>query len=72
MLGLCPEAVREGDAVVLLPGCQSPVVLRERVTDEGKVGWEFVGAVYVQSVNEGGLARDVERGRLPRQVFDIR
>lgn len=55
MLGLCENATQEGDVVVLLKGCQTPVVLREvdvqkeglQVSDTaGKGGYsKFVGGV---------------------------
>jgi hypothetical protein len=66
ILGMCPSSAREGDLVVILPGCQCPVILRPK--------WkyfEFIGAVYIQGVNEGGLVDDIEKGRHPSKVFDL-
>ncbi len=72
VLGLCPSAVREGDVVVLLPGCQSSVVVREKEleAEEGEY-YEVVGAVYIQGVNEGGMVKDIKRWGLPSQMFHL-
>ncbi len=72
VLGLCPSAVREGDVVVLLPGCQSPVVVREKEPEaEENKYYEVVGGVYIQGVNEGGMVKDIEKGKLPPLMFHL-
>jgi len=71
VLGLCQEIVEEGDVVVLLRGCQSPVVLREVNTEEeqgfdmqgeGRY-YRFVGGGYIVGLNEGGLVDKIKVGK---------
>ncbi|KAL9012302.1 MAG: hypothetical protein Q9173_002923 [Seirophora scorigena] len=49
LIGLAPEACRENDCIVILLGCQSPMVLRP--TDDGS--FLVVGECYVEGLMEG-------------------
>lgn len=61
---LIPEHVRQGDAVWLVDGAQTPYVLRPR----GATGtWEFVGDCYVHGVMDGSAV--VSDG--PREVIKL-
>ncbi|KAL9018203.1 MAG: hypothetical protein Q9185_004476 [Variospora sp. 1 TL-2023] len=49
LIGMAPEACRENDCIVVLLGCQSPMVLRP--TDDGS--FLVVGECYVQGLMDG-------------------
>ncbi|KAI4266345.1 MAG: hypothetical protein L6R35_006959 [Caloplaca aegaea] len=64
LIGMAPEACRENDCIVVLLGCQSPMVLRP--TDDGS--FLVVGECYVQGLMDG----EALLGPLPsnwRRVF---
>ncbi|KAL8987174.1 MAG: hypothetical protein Q9177_003592 [Variospora cf. flavescens] len=49
LIGMAPEACRENDCIVVLLGCQSPIVLRP--TDDGS--FIVVGECYIQGLMDG-------------------
>jgi hypothetical protein len=55
-LGLVPPRTRLGDVVCILPGAETPILLRQ--SDQKKIGkstFELVGTCYVQAAMPGGL-----------------
>ncbi|KAH8699397.1 hypothetical protein GQ44DRAFT_718192 [Phaeosphaeriaceae sp. PMI808] len=65
-LGLGPKGLRAGDMVVVLFGCDNPVVLR-RIENN----FRLVGAVYIQRISEGQAMEDLTDGGYERQTFEI-
>lgn len=51
-LGLVPAATRADDVIVLVPGCDTPLVLRAIVDMGGEVKFSVVGEAYVHWVTE--------------------
>ncbi|KAL6849866.1 hypothetical protein ACO1O0_009411 [Amphichorda felina] len=54
-MGLVPATAIAGDAVVILSGCSTPMILREF-----EDGWKIVGESYIHGVMYGELAGDAE------------
>ena len=59
-MGLGPAATRAGDAVAILPGCDTPLILRESGD-----GWTVVGECYIHGVMYGEV---VEMFREPSPI----
>ena len=57
-LGLAPEAVQKGDVVVIVYGCNFPVVLRRH----GDM-YRVIGESYVDGIMDGELMEATERGK---------
>jgi len=66
-LGLGPKCIQTGDVVVILLGCDPPVVLQPR----GDGGFKFVGAVYIQGITESKAMEDLEMGRYKLETFEL-
>ncbi|KAK5626677.1 hypothetical protein RRF57_002392 [Xylaria bambusicola] len=56
-LGLVPAATRAGDVIVLIPGCDTPLVLRAIANKEGKGKFSVVGEARIQWVMEDEVDR---------------
>ncbi len=65
VLGMGEDGVEDGDMVVLLRGCRTPVVLREVEEEvEGEGRWyRFVGGCYIAGLNEEGVVQEIRVGK---------
>ena len=52
-VGIVPEDVEAGDAVVVLQGCSVLLVLREDKSAAGGARWRVVGECYVHGIMNG-------------------
>lgn len=64
-LGLAPDNVRQGDVVVILLGCNFPLVLRPCSHDL----FHVIGECYVHGLMEGEFLRQKSEGTLLEQQF---
>jgi hypothetical protein len=66
LLGFAPQQTEVGDKIVVLLGCNFPVVLRE-------VGehWELIGEIYVDGIMNGEAMDRLEAGLYHKQKFEI-
>ncbi|KAL3959396.1 hypothetical protein ACCO45_007558 [Purpureocillium lilacinum] len=82
--GLGPEDVEIGDRVVVLPGCDVPLVIRRRnwrrwrriydTEDKAKLygsTWKVLGQAYVHDIMhyQGNLASDIHTGKVKLEEF---
>lgn len=68
-IGLAPQCTQEGDLVVVVLGCEVPVVLRQV---KGSVGqYVNLGDVYVHGFMGGEAVKGLESGRYKLQAFEI-
>ena len=82
--GLGPEDVEIGDRVVVLPGCDVPLVIRRRnwrrwrriydTEDKAKLygsTWKVLGQAYVHDIMhyQGNLASDIHTGKVQLEEF---
>ncbi|KAI0535560.1 HET-domain-containing protein [Xylaria digitata] len=51
-LGLVPAATRAGDVIVLVPGCDTPLVLRVITDTKGEAKFSVVGEAHIHWVTE--------------------
>jgi hypothetical protein len=67
-IGLGPQHVKEGDAVVVLLGCKVLVMLRKRVDGEG---WINIGDAYMDGFTDGEAVKEFEEGTKAAEIFEI-
>lgn len=67
-LGLLPRATRIGDAVLVLYGCSTPVILHKR--DDGAYAW--VGESYIQSVIHREAMAGLRNGVYQKETIMLR
>lgn len=70
-LALCPQEVREGDLLVVLWGCDFPVVLREKAGEGERGHYKFVGEALVQGYMGGEAVEKEAREELVLTEFEI-
>jgi len=51
-IGICPESANEGDQVIIMLGCSTPLIIRP-VTLPGKLCYRLVGECYVSGLMHG-------------------
>jgi hypothetical protein len=72
-LGTVPPVARSGDALVVVPGCAMPLVLRRMCAaegedgDEGEAKWRVLGEAYVHGIMRGEVASWLEEGKCQLQ-----
>ena len=67
LAGLAPQAAQEGDQIVVLFGCDFPVVLR----DMGMY-WMVIGEIYVDGIMYGEAMDGFACGKYVEKSFEIR
>ena len=67
IMGLCSNTSQVGDAIVILAGCDIPVILRK--TDGEK--WKFHGESYVHGFMDGEVADLLVSGKLSLENFTL-
>ncbi|PMD31987.1 HET-domain-containing protein [Hyaloscypha variabilis F] len=66
LLGFAPQQAAVGDKIVVLLGCNFPVVLREI---DGH--WELIGEIYMDGIMNGEATDKLEAGLYHKQKFEI-
>lgn len=66
LTGLAPQLAEVGDRIVVLLGCNFPVVLRK--VDSY---WELIGEIYVDGIMDGEAMEDLRLGKYNGQDFEI-
>ncbi|KAE9362973.1 HET-domain-containing protein [Stipitochalara longipes BDJ] len=66
LMGLAPQKAEVGDKIVILLGCNFPVVLRE--VDKH---WELIGEIYVDGIMNEEAMDGVNSGRFTKQDLEI-
>lgn len=64
-LGLGLDRVQEGDSIVLVHGCESPIVLRQTVDDR----YTFQGLAFVNGIMEGELLDMITDDHIEHETF---
>ena len=67
-LGLAPAAVRQGDIIAILFGCNFPVVLRPCLDDM----YQVIGECYVHELMDGKMFSQEHDGYVPERKFVLR
>ncbi|CZR67879.1 uncharacterized protein PAC_17778 [Phialocephala subalpina] len=67
LAGLAPQAAEEGDHIVVLLGCDFPVVMRNMGSY-----WTLIGEVYVDGIMYGEAMDGLHSGKYKEQGFTIR
>ncbi len=67
LAGLAPQAARPGDKIVLLLGCDFPVVMRDMGTY-----WTLIGEIYVDGIMYGEAMDGLVSGKYVEKSFEIR
>jgi len=66
-IGLCPHSAREGDTIWIMPGCISPIVLREIPDSTQSNVFEFIGHSYVHGIMYGEVFASERTRNLARE-----
>jgi len=66
VMGLAPPHVEVGDYMVILLGCNHPVILRKR-----NETWELIGDSYVHAFIDGEVFEWAAAGKTKLQTFSI-
>lgn len=68
-IGLGPSSIRTRDFVVVIYGCQWPVILRPSTLDAAS--YELIGVSYVHGITDGEATKDHVRSGAPDVSFRI-
>jgi hypothetical protein len=83
LVGFAPMATRAGDKIVILFGCNYPVVLRQmepKVKDlqvdakfyrGGCMSWELIGEIYVDGIIYGAAMWNLNAGKYTEESYYI-
>lgn len=67
LAGLAPQAAQQGDEIVVLLGCDFPVVMRDMGTY-----WTLIGEIYVDGIMYGEAMDGLASGKYVENSFEIR
>jgi len=67
-LGLALDRVEEGDVIVLVHGCESPIVLRQVAEDR----YTFQGLAFLNGIMEGELAGMITDDHIEHESFVVK
>jgi hypothetical protein len=67
-IGVAPQGSQVGDIVVVVPGLNMPMILRERTEDNT---FEYIGLAYVHGIMDGESVADAARKEIQPQIFSI-
>jgi hypothetical protein len=78
LVGFAPMAARAGDKIVILFGCNYPVVLRQMepklkgLQVDGKFcSWALIGEIYVDGIMYGAAMRNLNAGKYTQESYYI-
>ncbi|CZR56554.1 uncharacterized protein PAC_06443 [Phialocephala subalpina] len=66
-VGLAPQATQEGDKIVVLLGCDFPVIMRNL-----RDYWILIGEIYVDGIMYGEAMTELQSGKYTKSKFCIR